>query len=315
MFMPFVPEGHYSIYMACICWSVTEVTRFTLYALKNAGVDMTFNTFADLVSHARYNFFIVLYPVGITGELLCCFKTWQYFKNLPQGAERPWWSSYPLPNRYNFSFNYEDAIFWIIPTLYILFFPGLYMHMWGQRAKHYKARNHEISTAFLRVPDKFKTFIPIHSLQKLWYPEGEKVNPMVLTNQSIEHKRGDVLLIDFWATWCPPCQRPMAHNQEMMVKYGPQWRDKQTGRRVRIIGLSIDNAVSKMSSHVTSKGWTDVENYIITDQKPMKNYDVQGVPHIMLVDQYGKVVFKGHPGHRRDIAGDLNKLFRGIPLN
>ena len=33
-------------------------------------------------------------------------------------------------------------------------------------------------------------------------------------------KKGEVLLIDFWATWCPPCQAPMGHNQEMLVKYG-----------------------------------------------------------------------------------------------
>jgi len=29
---------------------------------------------------------------------------------------------------------------------------------------------------------------------------------------SIEHNEGEVLLIDFWATWCPPCQKPMEHN-------------------------------------------------------------------------------------------------------
>jgi len=32
------------------------------------------------------------------------------------------------------------------------------------------------------------------------------------TAVDIEHKEGEVIMIDFWATWCPPCQKPMAHN-------------------------------------------------------------------------------------------------------
>jgi hypothetical protein len=28
----------------------------------------------------------------------------------------------------------------------------------------------------------------------------------------IEHKQGEVILLDLWATWCPPCQAPMGHN-------------------------------------------------------------------------------------------------------
>jgi len=52
---------------------------------------------------------------------------------------------------------------------------------------------------------------------------------------TIEHNKGEVLMIDFWATWCPPCQAPMAHNVDMIEKRGAEW-----GKDVRIIGLSID---------------------------------------------------------------------------
>jgi thiol-disulfide isomerase/thioredoxin len=38
------------------------------------------------------------------------------------------------------------------------------------------------------------------------------VDVWTMEEKSIPHKQGQVLLIDFWATWCPPCQKPMAHN-------------------------------------------------------------------------------------------------------
>ena len=70
------------------------------------------------------------------------------------------------------------------------------------------------------------------------------------------HKPGQVFLIDFWATWCPPCQQPMAHNQEMLEHHGARWGDK-----VRIIGISIDQTAEAVVKHVKAKGWTKVEHF------------------------------------------------------
>lgn len=84
----------------------------------------------------------------------------------------------------------------------------------------------------------------------------ENVNKLDGSSCTFSHEQGQVILLDFWATWCPPCQRPMAHNQEMLVKNTGTWGDK-----VRIVGLSIDNEVSKLKSHVEAKGWGNVEHY------------------------------------------------------
>jgi len=120
----------------------------------------------------------------------------------------------------------------------------------------------------------------------------------------IERKAGQVILLDFWATWCPPCQGPMAHNQEMLEKNKEKWGDK-----VRIIGLSIDQDVQKLRDHVKAKGWTSVEHYHTRNGKNSadKDYGVQGVPHCLLVDTHGKIVFVGHPASRK-LEEDINTL-------
>jgi len=76
------------------------------------------------------------------------------------------------------------------------------------------------------------------------------------TEVSIEHTPGTVMMIDFWATWCPPCQRPMQHNQDMLTEHAEKW-----GGNVKIIGLSIDKDAATVTSHITNKGWTAPTHY------------------------------------------------------
>jgi len=42
-----------------------------------------------------------------------------------------------MPNRLNFTIDYEWLTMWVIPILYIIYFPPLYMHMVKLRAKWY----------------------------------------------------------------------------------------------------------------------------------------------------------------------------------
>ena len=118
--------------------------------------------------------------------------------------------------------------------------------------------------------------------------------------KNIEHD-GTVMLIDFWATWCPPCQKPMKHNDEMIEKH-PEWAGN-----VRIIGVSIDQDANAVMPHVEKHGYGRVEHYVKAASTCADDYAVRGVPHVVLVGRDGKVVYVGHPA-----ATDLESQIAGL---
>ena len=116
----------------------------------------------------------------------------------------------------------------------------------------------------------------------------------------IEHA-GQVMLIDFWATWCPPCQKPMAHNCEMLTNNAGNWDN------VRIIGLSIDDDAASVKAHVEETGWTQVEHYQVGASGAADSWGITGVPHCALINKDGEIVWRGHPGNV-DLEAEINKL-------
>ena len=51
-------------------------------------------------------------------------------------------------------------------------------------------------------------------------------------------QKGKVILLDFWATWCPPCKVEIPWFVEFQQKYGPQG--------LAVIGVSVDDPASKL---------------------------------------------------------------------
>ncbi len=141
-------------------------------------------------------------------------------------------------------------------------------------------------------------FIPITEVVDIYNQE----------DKSIEHKPGQVLLIDFWATWCPPCQAPMAHNQEMLEHHSERW-----GEKVRIIGISIDQAPEIVVKHVKAKKWEKVEHFHRAGSSCSNDYGVKGVPHVVLVDTEGKIAYVGHPAGT-NLEQNIETLLKGQKL-
>uniref|UniRef100_A0A182ITA0 Very-long-chain (3R)-3-hydroxyacyl-CoA dehydratase n=1 Tax=Anopheles atroparvus TaxID=41427 RepID=A0A182ITA0_ANOAO len=107
--------------LAILAWSITEIIRYGYYALN------LIDAVPQLLITLRYTTFIALYPIGVTGELLCF-----YWAQSHVGETKQW--SVEMPNKYNFTFSYFYVL-WMVMLLYIPLFPQLYLHMFAQRKK------------------------------------------------------------------------------------------------------------------------------------------------------------------------------------
>ncbi len=107
----------------------------------------------------------------------------------------------------------------------------------------------------------------------------------------VQIKKGNVYVVEFWATWCPPCKYTIPHLTELQKKY----KDKA----VTIIGIS-NEPVRTVQPFVKAKAET--MNYIVavdTDGIASKNYmrafGETGIPTAFVIDKNGRLVWKGHP--------------------
>jgi very-long-chain (3R)-3-hydroxyacyl-CoA dehydratase len=100
---------------------LVEVPRYAFYALSLVS------TPGYAAKFVRYSLFLVLYPSGISGEVLSILAA------LPYIASRKLFA-YPMPNALNFAFDYSAFCYFILAT----YVPGsyiMYNYMLTQRKK------------------------------------------------------------------------------------------------------------------------------------------------------------------------------------
>jgi thiol-disulfide isomerase/thioredoxin len=108
---------------------------------------------------------------------------------------------------------------------------------------------------------------------------------------SISNHKGKVVLIDFWATWCPPCRAEIPNVVAVYQKYHDKGFD--------IIGVSLDEDQQKLldftkqndmtwQQFFDGQGWKD---------KLAVKYGIRSIPATFLLDGEGKIIGK-------DLRGD-----------
>lgn len=105
-----------------------------------------------------------------------------------------------------------------------------------------------------------------------------------------ENLKGKVVLVDFWATWCPPCRASFPVMDELQKKYG-------TNGFV-VIAISVDEKKSTMTKYL-SKNPVAFTTLHDSAQKLVAAADVATMPTSFLVDRTGKIRFV-HTGFEPD---------------
>ena len=97
---------------------------------------------------------------------------------------------------------------------------------------------------------------------------------------SLSQYRGQVVLLDFWATWCPPCIAEMPNVKHTYAKYKNQ--------KFEIIGISLDRSTGPLEEYIAREGlaW---RQYWDNGSRIASMYNVRAIPSTFLIDGAGIV--------------------------
>ncbi len=106
---------------------------------------------------------------------------------------------------------------------------------------------------------------------------------------TLSKQKGKVILIDFWATWCPPCREGLPHLKEFYAEFKDKGFD--------ILGISLDSNPEDLQTFLkntplpwkllfTNNGWSD---------PTARLYNVNLIPSYWLIDRAGTLRHFGLP--------------------
>lgn len=109
--------------------------------------------------------------------------------------------------------------------------------------------------------------------------------------------KGKVVLVDFWATWCPPCRKSLPHVQEMN-------QDKALAAKGLVVwAVNAQEAPAKVTPFMTKSGYTFTVP-MDAQGKTMQAFNVSGIPTTVIIGRDGKVA-KAFVGYGPDSPAEI----------
>ncbi len=120
---------------------------------------------------------------------------------------------------------------------------------------------------------------------------------------SLASMKGKVVLLNFWATWCPPCVSEMPSLNRLYQELRP--------RGLQVVAVSLDRSAGDVREYVGKKGF----NFLILMDEGntvARRYKVFSTPTTFLIDKNGNIVerFYGeYDWQDRDVRAKIERLF------
>lgn len=104
---------------------------------------------------------------------------------------------------------------------------------------------------------------------------------------ALKEYRGKIIILDLFATWCPPCRMEIPHFIELQNEYKDD---------VAVIGLSYDQAPLKKVQAFADEMKINYALYW-GSQEIAAYVGLRGIPHTLVIDQTGKII-QSYVGYR-----------------
>jgi peroxiredoxin len=121
-------------------------------------------------------------------------------------------------------------------------------------------------------------------------------------NLRLQEQRGQVVLVNFWATWCGPCRQEIPHLNKLYDKY--------RGSGFTLLGVNIDDD-PRAATELAGKLGVKFPVLLDTDKKVSKLYDMSAMPATVVIDRDGKVRHI-HKGYRDGYEQTYDQQIRAL---
>jgi len=110
------------------------------------------------------------------------------------------------------------------------------------------------------------------------------VNSLTNVPLKLSDLKGKVVLLNFWATWCPPCREEMPSMMKL--------NRAMAGKPFQMVAVSIDEGgVPDIESFFKTSGYS-LPTYTDPGGAAVKTYGITGVPESFVIDKNGILVKK-----------------------